>query len=314
MDITTALHAFQIGLSSPLLRAQFALRDAVFYQAPASKTTDCFVVLCTITNVAGPPVPPPAVPRQAVPRDVIDRLGSLLDDPRFSDVEFILPTPGQPIQSAKRIYAASKLLRRVDYFDIMFSSGFRESETLSIGATAASEPSAAESMSSNLDDSDAEDEDDSMSTIEDDNELDFDDSHPGLASAGAAASLTTGSTPPRENEETEEPGSDAEGCRNVRPKLSHPSSPRTRTPMVAHERDRSTTSSARGPHKMQVVIKDASYWTYRAVLYYVRLLRLYWEIVAHRWHRSTLTASSLHPCHLPSSLLWCKSRQRRRRR
>jgi hypothetical protein len=48
----------------------------------------------------------------------MESMGSLLDDPMYSDVEFVIPIPGQPMKSARRIYAISKLLKRVEYFGL----------------------------------------------------------------------------------------------------------------------------------------------------------------------------------------------------
>jgi hypothetical protein len=60
--------------------------------------------------------------------------------------------------------------------------------------------------------------------------------------------------------------------RNVRPKLSHPSSPGSRTlPIERQEPEWQHIKSEplHGPSKLRVVVKDVAYTTYRAVLYYV---------------------------------------------
>jgi hypothetical protein len=85
-----------------------------------SQIADAFVITCTITSNGAPPAPPPAVPKQTVPRDLMNSISSLLDDPLYSDVEFVFP---RPEGAAKRIYAASKLLKRCDYFDSSESVG-----------------------------------------------------------------------------------------------------------------------------------------------------------------------------------------------
>ncbi|TFY58336.1 hypothetical protein EVJ58_g6485 [Rhodofomes roseus] len=62
-----------------------------------------------------------------------------------------------------------------------------------------------------------------------------------------------------------------EELRNVRPKLSHPSTPRSVSSMLEQDaRDSAPIPPAAGPAKTHVVIRDAAYATYRAVLYYVR--------------------------------------------
>ncbi|PSR71959.1 hypothetical protein PHLCEN_2v12169 [Hermanssonia centrifuga] len=64
--------------------------------------------------------------------------------------------------------------------------------------------------------------------------------------------------------------------RNVRQKVVHPSTPRSRTrdiPDAEETRETGRNPSAkrdnRGPQKIRVVVKDAAYATYRAVLYYI---------------------------------------------
>ncbi|ORY26879.1 hypothetical protein BCR39DRAFT_539919 [Naematelia encephala] len=75
--------------------------------------------------------------KRVVPRDLVNSVGALLDDQLYSDVEFIISPPGgrrrggssdaDPSQP-KRIYAAKKLLVRCEYFESMFNGGFREVE------------------------------------------------------------------------------------------------------------------------------------------------------------------------------------------
>jgi hypothetical protein len=71
-------------------------------------------------------------------------------------------------------------------------------------------------------------------------------------------------------------GDPEDAIRNVRPKLSHPSSPRNLdVALDGGEPDWTKLSAppdakeAAGPKKMRVVIRDVAYATYRAVLYYV---------------------------------------------
>jgi hypothetical protein len=78
---------------------------------------DAFVITCTVTSCGAPPAPPPAVVKQTVPRDLLNSIASLLDDPLYSDVEFIFPRSFDGAASPRRVYAASKLLKRCDYFD-----------------------------------------------------------------------------------------------------------------------------------------------------------------------------------------------------
>lgn len=66
-------------------------------------------------------------------------------------------------------------------------------------------------------------------------------------------------------------GTAATACaRNVRAKLSHPSSPRSRDQAIDHVPDDSKVEAeGPGPRKVRVIVKDVAYTTYRSVLYYV---------------------------------------------
>ncbi|OCH91934.1 hypothetical protein OBBRIDRAFT_870806 [Obba rivulosa] len=106
--------------------AQFARRDLVYFQTNSVRQQDALLIICNITSSPSPPAALPAIPRQPVPRDLLDAMGGLLDDPVYSDVEFILPRRGRSLKDARRIYAARALLQRVPYFHSMFHSGFAE--------------------------------------------------------------------------------------------------------------------------------------------------------------------------------------------
>jgi hypothetical protein len=64
--------------------------------------------------------------------------------------------------------------------------------------------------------------------------------------------------------------------RNVRPKLSHPSSPRGRPFTLERPEPEwhhvTKSDPIHGPNKLHVVVKDVAYTTYRAVLYYVSVV------------------------------------------
>lgn len=97
-----------------------------------------------------------------------------------------------------------------------------------------------------------------------------------IASAASAPTVVI-------SEDTATVGSDNEHesyDRNVRPKLSHPSSPRG---LVSSEKQQQNQESGwhhvsksdptpPGPSKSRVVVKDVAYTTYRGVLYYVRYI------------------------------------------
>jgi hypothetical protein len=102
--------------------AQFARRDTVYYGSNSVKLADAFTIFCSITGCPGAPssAPPPG---RYVPPSILTATGSLLDDPTYSDVEFVLPRFGgsRGMAGAKRIYAARKLLRRAEYFETSMS-------------------------------------------------------------------------------------------------------------------------------------------------------------------------------------------------
>lgn len=90
----------------------------MYWQPHSVKGPDAFLIVCTITSSPAPPVQPPSIPRLPVPRDLLFSVGTMLDDPAYSDIEFILPRRGRnSLQGAKTIKAAKKLLQRVEYFD-----------------------------------------------------------------------------------------------------------------------------------------------------------------------------------------------------
>lgn len=86
------------------------------------------------------------------------------------------------------------------------------------------------------------------------------------------ASIAGGDAAPADPDEQE--------SRNVRQKISHPSSPRSERADVAlespvgpptHVKAEAQKEPVLGPPKLQVVVKDAAYATYRAVLFYVSI-------------------------------------------
>jgi len=97
----------------------------VYWQPHSVKGPDAFLIVCTITSSPASPVQPPSIPRMAVPRDLLYSVGAMLDDPAYSDIEFVLPRRGRSsLQGAKTIKAAKRLLQRVEYFDTSMSCFF----------------------------------------------------------------------------------------------------------------------------------------------------------------------------------------------
>ncbi|KZT64613.1 hypothetical protein DAEQUDRAFT_732388 [Daedalea quercina L-15889] len=264
--------------------AQFARRDTVYYLNSNIMRQNAFLVICTISTAPSFPEPAPAVPRSMAPRGLLDTMGGLLDDPLYSDVVFILPRRDKSVAAARRIYAARKLLRRVEYFDAMFNSGFAEASFSALsGNTVSGESVEASDFSSVLqrtgsvmrqfDDSDDEDDDEDDMVVDTDNDNTRANSpapRPTVERPVSVASdvLNSWISDGSEYGQMQEAGDASdEAARNVRPKLSHPSTPRTAPLSLDHHTPPSPTVS--GPAKTQVVIRDAAYATYRAVLYYI---------------------------------------------
>ena len=98
--------------------AQFAKRDAVYYSAPQVKAADAFLIVCTITSSPSPPAPVSTIPRRLVPRSLVDAIGKTLDDPLYSDVEFVMPaSAASKRRKTRRIYANKTILSRAEYFE-----------------------------------------------------------------------------------------------------------------------------------------------------------------------------------------------------
>ncbi|WWC59204.1 uncharacterized protein I303_101754 [Kwoniella dejecticola CBS 10117] len=104
----------------------FAKRDVLF-QNPQVLHTDSFMIICTIQAQPQPPAGIWLGVGRVVPKELVSSVGSMLDDPLYSDVEFIIPSR-KGASGPRRIYANKKLLRRYGYFQAMFHGGFKEVE------------------------------------------------------------------------------------------------------------------------------------------------------------------------------------------
>jgi len=111
------MHSLNAMMVDVINRASFARRDAVYYSRHNVKTQDAVVIICTISSHPVSPQPPPVIPKMIVPKDLLDAVGSLLDDPLYCDIEFIIPTRGRNLKNARRLYAAKSLLSRAEYFE-----------------------------------------------------------------------------------------------------------------------------------------------------------------------------------------------------
>ncbi|KAI0726225.1 hypothetical protein C8Q72DRAFT_847350 [Fomitopsis betulina] len=269
--------------------AQFARRDNVYYSNTLSKLQDAFTVICTITSSPSLPDPVPTIPQSLVPKVLLDSMGGLLDDPLYSDVEFVLPRRGKPFYAARRIYASRRLLKRVEYFGIMFDSGFAETSTSSThgnvdsgdyvdGHDLPADSQGSSAVMRQFEDSDDEDQEDDDSSVAD-TEKDRLKAHV----PETIEEVTEAGGVPSETYDMDFSGDMAEyryldggidiedeALRSVRPKLSHPSTPQIVPSSMEQERRGSPPNlSIPGPAKTQVIVRDAAYATYRAVLYYI---------------------------------------------
>lgn len=100
--------------------AQFAKRDTVYYASSAVRQADSFSIVCTITSSPTVPIAPSRIRKRMAPTAMLDVVGELLDDPTYSDIEFVFPSKRGRTgrrREGKRIWANKKLLSRADYFD-----------------------------------------------------------------------------------------------------------------------------------------------------------------------------------------------------
>lgn len=182
----------------------------------------------------------------------------------------------------------------------VFSSGFLESAPDIDAGQEANTPDDASvsdigTYAQHFDDSDAEDEDmadidqdipHDGSDVQDDSTLDGSFRLVSLPDAPVSTSrpmsMSVDDNPEHHGPQTVDENDQEE--RNIRQKLSHPSTPRARE-LALEQLDGQSTRSPKppqpdvipvtkvevpGPKKTRVVIRDVAYTTYRAVLYYVR--------------------------------------------
>ncbi|KAF7981441.1 hypothetical protein HWV62_33449 [Athelia sp. TMB] len=249
----------------------FARRENVYFNSHAVKDPDAFLIICTITSSPIAPSPVSEVPHQSVPRHLLETMGSLLDDPTYSDVEFVFPRRGQANhKKPRRILANRKLMERAEYFKTKTSDYRAAADSLQSDAedNASEAGSYASKLTRYFEDSDVEDEDEVPADNID----------------GAASDTTLNAVPKSRNdsvtslasvpsrdlsEETPTAYSDNEiEGRNLRAKLNRLSSTGDTVRSEAGS-DTPQQPEAHSPNRLHVVVKDVAYITYRAVLYYV---------------------------------------------
>uniref|UniRef100_A0A8H8CH56 MATH domain-containing protein n=1 Tax=Psilocybe cubensis TaxID=181762 RepID=A0A8H8CH56_PSICU len=228
--------------------AQFARRDSVYYQSLPVKAQDAFVIICTITS--SPAAPSQTLPRQPVPKALLDTVGSLLDDPLYSDVQFIIPNRHQSLSNARKIWASKKLLQRSEYFETSVSDPLEQSigTPQTISHTSRRSHRRLNMILDEFEDSDNDDEEFSESRSRRLSSSDGTDDF--------ALSLPDSNTEDGDRSETQSTISEA-----------HFASPPTEPFSEPVKSIQETIASV--PPKMTIVVRDAAYNTYRAMLYYV---------------------------------------------
>lgn len=276
--------------------AQFAKRDAVYYGASSVRQSDSFVITCTITSSPSVPVNPSKIRKRAVPLAMLDVVGSLLDDPTYSDIEFVFPNKRVADSRAgrnecQRIWACKKLLNRADYFNSMFNSGFMENSSEPVPQPNRSQ-SQDESFSPQhhlMEDSDLEDEAAEAETTslvgDEENEAMAEVEEFATPSDEQNSQLPAGDTPnvTRRSDDSEEmedvQGSGDATADEGQGATSGQSNRIGNSSLVQSEHSNDTFNSSQmgnsrqdvtlGPPKSRVVVRDVAYSTYRAVLYYL---------------------------------------------
>lgn len=172
----------------------------------------------------------------------------------------------------------------------MFGSGFAETSdsAANVGADpqsdvddAASDAASYSSFKWTRHFEDSDDEDDEMLTCSPEDLLETNSSSQTAQSSAVPTSGDSVVSLPSLLKDTTEKDSGTVGSdtdtesRNVRPKLSHPSSPRSTgvgfEPQEPEWQHIAKSDPVPGPSKTRVVVKDVAYTTYRAVLYYLSL-------------------------------------------
>ncbi|KAF8798781.1 hypothetical protein BYT27DRAFT_7202475 [Phlegmacium glaucopus] len=241
--------------------AQFARRDGVYYQSMPVKAQDAFVIICTITSSPAKPSSS-SQPRQPVPKSLLDTVGSLLDDPLYSDVCFAIPGRNQSTHSGRTIWASKRLLQRAEYFRTMFSSNFVEGSTETMDHTPrmAARPLGSPAtpdtslIMDDFEDSDGED-DETLPPFSLQSDRDNTDLSEGVADAPMLLDCTLADPDRQDPDGSQSADSHTPGSMiNESPLLR--TQPPLHGPPIA-------------PPRLTIVIRDVAYTTYYAMLYYI---------------------------------------------
>ncbi|KAF8527990.1 hypothetical protein BU17DRAFT_73654 [Hysterangium stoloniferum] len=300
--------------------SQFARRDAVYFHPNTVRSQDAFLIICTITASPTPPAPIWSEPMKSVPKDLLDAVGNLLDDPVYSDVEFVLPSrnPSLSKPKIKTIWAARRLLKRANYFQnsmvvhyayeialnhamtSVFESGFAEATDQSNRLMLPYLTPKVQTNPRHFEDSDDEDENEILGDepADHDTDIDFCDS---TTDAHMAAQQESQNLENRNTEDEEMTNADATlGSKNANTKTPHPPSAHSPTSTSGHLPTASKLDSEiPGPRKTRVVVRDVAYTTYRAVLYYLYTDTIVFAPLSSSFHPPSATSTQYSP--FPSS-------------
>jgi hypothetical protein len=219
--------------------------------------------VCNITSTPVKPPAPPAIPRQPVPKSLLETFGSLLDDPRYSDVLFVIPKRGKSLNQGDKIWAAKRVLERAEYFHTMLNSTFAEGVNeldhpnqtpRSMSRRLRKSPPQLNLLLDEFEDSD----DDSDDTDQESPAMNDFLMKSGPVDTSLILSDSIHSTAEWDQIEQETPSEDGYTPTPVTPTSSPPQ--HSSTPDYTSENPKTT-----------VVVKDAAYITYRAMLYYVSI-------------------------------------------
>ncbi|KAF9454777.1 hypothetical protein P691DRAFT_826991 [Macrolepiota fuliginosa MF-IS2] len=287
----------------------FARRDSVYYQSISAKTQDAFVIVCTITSSPSATSLLPPGPSLSIPKQLVDTVGSLLDDPRYSDVEFVILRRNQDPKKARRIWASRKLLQRAEHFDDMLGANFAEGtmdfnplQTPRATGQALSNTGAQSEAGGYYDeyvDSDDE-EDDSFDTDDDDDDDDDEVSSQMDMSEHEFAHIS--GSQDEESFQLAESVVDDDSQQADQPiSASQSNSISIPGPVPVQVADKAMSDQVRQQHTlkphMTVMIKGVAYNTYRALLYY-----LYTDNIVFAPLSSSFTSSRLVTFSPPTAL------------
>lgn len=256
--------------------AQFARRDAVYYQSISAKTQDAFVIVCTITSSPSPSSLLPPALNLSVPKPLVDTVGSLLDDPRYADVEFVILRRNESPRKARRIWASRKMLQRAEHFEDMLGSNFAEgamdsnslqtpraTNQVIAGSVIQSDGGAYNDDYLDSDDEDDDyfepDENDDLASQADTSEADFTQVN---APHGDEPFQLTESTVQQDSRQVDDPMAGPQSDSNPTSLLLAPVA-------MSEPSAKSEVQGASPKAHSTVLIRGVAYNTYRALLYYL---------------------------------------------